>query len=64
MPSLEKSTDDAPASMNGSEATAWVFGHNAGVADALAAAALVAEERGGADGLIIAQKIRNLLLNN
>lgn len=62
MSPLEKTTDDAPAHLHIAEATAWVYGYDAGVIEALAAASAVAEERGGADGLIIAQKIRNLLM--
>ena len=63
MTPLEKTTDDAPPQLNIAEATAWVSGYDSGVTDALNMAAAIAEERGGADGLIIGQKIRNLLMH-
>lgn len=63
MPKLEATMDDAPPQYRAEEANAWVSGYDAGVIEALAAAVNVAEERGGADGLIIATKIRNLLLD-
>jgi hypothetical protein len=64
MSKLEATTDDAPPQFRAEEAHAWVCGYDAGVIEAIAACANVAEERGGADGLIIATKIRNLLMNN
>jgi hypothetical protein len=56
--------DDAPAHYRSDEASTWVCGYDAGVIAALAACADVAAEHGGADGLIISTKIRNLLMNN
>jgi hypothetical protein len=61
MPKLEATTDDAPPQFRAEEAHAWVCGYDAGVIEAIAACANVAEESGG---LIIAAKIRNLLMNN
>lgn len=63
MPKLEATTDDAPPQFRAEEANAWVCGYDAGVIEAIAACANLAEEHGRADGLIISTKIRNLLLN-
>lgn len=63
MSKLEATADDAPPQFRADEAYAWSCGYDAGVIQAIAACANVAEERGGADGLIIATKIRNLLLD-
>ena len=63
MPQIEATTDDAPPQFTAEQAYAWTCGFDAGVIEAIAACAKVAEERGGADGLIIAGKIRNLFLD-
>ncbi|MGE5510329.1 MAG: hypothetical protein ACM31O_03645 [Bacteroidota bacterium] len=52
---------DAPVHYRADEAEAWCSGHDAGVIAALTACLEIAEQRGGADGLIIAGKIRQLL---
>ena len=64
MPQIEVTTDDAPPQFTAEQAYAWVCGYAAGVIEAIAKCAQVAEERGGADGLVIAGKIRNLFLDN
>jgi hypothetical protein len=61
---LEVTIDDAPSLYRSEEAQAWVSGYDAGVIAALAACADLAVAHGGADGLIISTKIRNLLLTN
>lgn len=51
-----KTANDAPCHLNAAEASAWLSGFDAAIEEC----ARIAMERGGADGIIIAAKIRAL----